>query len=360
MSKRRIFDIDFPENGAVPAGTDQTPDPKPETEMRRGPMASAINENAGALRERETAERAIREENDRLAHELVRLKKQGLIVDLIPVDDIRTVKLTRDRSTGRDPDLEELKVSIQAIGLSNAIQVELTDDGYELVQGFRRLSAYRALFAETGEERYAKIPAGLIAKGEAMEALYRRMVDENLVRRDISFAEMAQLALSYAKDPETSSATIEEAIAALYASANRQKRIYIRHFATMLEGIGSHVKFPESIPRALGLQLEKRISNESGAAATIRHALAAAMATTPEAEVDVLRAQAVKENVAKPAAPTPTSVAKTTFRHAVPAGTVRCAARNGKLELAMDRDFSNEDRVRLEAAITAFFKELDG
>ncbi|SPF81768.1 ParB/RepB/Spo0J family partition protein [Pseudoprimorskyibacter insulae] len=354
MKKRRVFDIDFPSD---------TPAPQPEadapTEARRGPMATAISENAGALRARTEAEQAIRDENDRLAHEHVRLKKQGLIVDLIPLDAIQVSKLTRDRSATRDPDLDELKDSIRAIGLSNPIRVEPVGDGYELVQGFRRLAAYRALFDETGDEAFARIPAGLVATGEALENLYRRMVDENLVRRDISFAEMAQLALNYAQDPETETDSVEGAVAILYASANRQKRSYIRHFATMLEQIGDSLKFPEAIPRALGLQLEKRLSHDRGAGAKIKASLAAISAETPDAELDVLRVYAAKGAGDKPAAIASTGAAKTTLRLNVPAGTVRCSARKGKVELMMDRDFSDVDRHRLEQAVSAFLAALD-
>lgn len=354
MKKRRVFDIDFPTDdpAPVPAGT-------PEAETRRGPMATAISENASALQQRSQAEAAIREENDRLAHEHVRLKKQGLITDLIPLDEIHVSKLTRDRSVARDPDLDELKDSIRAIGLSNPIRVEPVDGGYELVQGFRRLSAFRALLEETGDEVFAKIPAGLVATGEALENLYRRMVDENLVRRDISFAEMAQLALGYAQDEATDCNTVEDAVTKLYASAGRQKRSYIRHFATLLSEVGSHLKFPESIPRALGLQLVKRVSSEPGASAKIRSALAAGMATTPDKEIEILRAQATKGDSEKPAKEPSQGAAKTTLRLTVPAGTVRCAARNGKVELAMERDFSDVDRHRLEHAVAAFFAALD-
>ncbi|MFX0543293.1 ParB N-terminal domain-containing protein [Roseovarius sp. S4756] len=359
MSKRKGFDIDFPGGeDTVPAGTDR-PDAPP---ARRGPMASAITENAEALRTRQEAEAAIRAENDRLAHELVRLKGQGLIVDLIDIGAITTTKLNRDRSATRDPELDELKASIRAIGLSNPIRVEADGKGWQLVQGFRRLSAYRELYDETGDDRYARIPAGILAHGESIEGLYRRMVDENLVRRDISFAEMAALALRYARDDATEAEDVEQAVAVLYASANRQKRVYIRHFATVLETIGSRLKFPEAIPRALGLELEKRISGEDGAAARIRAALGAGQASTPEAELEILRAQAA----AKPSEPSkPQSragapdAAKTSFRCTVPAGTVRCAARNGRVELICDRDFSTDDQQRLQAAVAAFFAELD-
>ena len=60
--KRRVFDIEFPSDPIevetpVPVGTDE-PEPR---EARRGPMASAIQENASALRERQAAEAAIRQ-----------------------------------------------------------------------------------------------------------------------------------------------------------------------------------------------------------------------------------------------------------------------------------------------------------
>jgi ParB family chromosome partitioning protein len=387
MSKRRVFDINFPTDppaspapsqSAAPApdasktGASKADASKPEVasvaEARRGPMATAISENAEALKARAVAEQNIRAENDRLAHEFVRLKKLGLVVDRIPLDQISTSKLVRDRAISRDPDLEELKSSIRSIGLSNPIRVEEAADGaYQLVQGFRRLSAYRALFEETGESDFASIPAGLIARGETLQGLYRRMVDENLVRRDISFAEMAQLALSYAQDPETGCDLVEEAVGHLYASAGRQKRSYIRHFAELLEMIGDELRFAEAIPRALGLDLKKKLAEDDSLAAALVQTLHREAAQTAEGELLILRgflsggtdagAAAVpgggSESQAKP------GVAKTTLRCAVPSGTVRCQARDGRVELAMDRDFSVIDRYRLETAITAFFAALE-
>ncbi len=396
MSKRRVFDINFPADPpaspapsapAIPAAASSPEAAKSEgaksemgkpgmgkpegasvAEARRGPMATAISENAEALKARAVAEQNIRAENDRLAHEFVRLKKLGLVVDRIPLDQIATSKLVRDRALSRDPELEELKSSIRSIGLSNPIRVEESADGaYQLVQGFRRLSAYRALFEETGESDFASIPAGLIAKGETLQGLYRRMVDENLVRRDISFAEMAQLALSYAQDPETGCDLVEEAVGHLYASAGRQKRSYIRHFAEMLEMIGDELRFAEAIPRALGLDLKKKLSEDDSLAAVLVQALQRGAAQTAEAELLILRgflsgptgagASATQSEIA--AGQAKAGLAKTTLRCAVPSGTVRCQARDGRIELAMERDFSVIDRYRLETAITAFFAALE-
>ncbi|QDY70731.1 ParB/RepB/Spo0J family partition protein [Qingshengfaniella alkalisoli] len=353
MSKRRVFDIDFPDEEPAPE------QPSAEPVGRRGPMASAIGENADALRERQQAEAAIREENDRLAHEHVRLKKAGLVTDLIPIDAIRAEKLARDRKPGRDEELEELKLSIREVGLSNPIRVEQDGDTYELVQGYRRLTAYRELFEETGEEIYATIPAGLTAKGETLETLYRRMVDENMVRKDISFAEMAELARAYVQDPDTATDDIDDAVKALFGSAGRQKRSYIKHFVTLLDAIGSHLKFAPQIPRALGLQLAKRLSEEDGLAPQIRHRLTASFVSTAEGELEVLKGFATPSKPGKQAAAPSKPTAKTTFRQTVPAGTVRCAASDGRVELRMKRDFSEVDRQRMEAAVAAFFRELD-
>lgn len=360
MSKRRVFDIEFPD--VDPPEPIASESPVPAADPRRGPMASAIAENADALRERETLEARIRAENDHLAHEHVRLKKAGLITDLIPIESIKTSKLTRDRRAGRDDELDELKESIRAVGLSNPIRVEALGQGsYELIQGYRRLAAFRELFEETADPAYANIPAGLTARGEELELLYRRMVDENLVRRDISFAEMAQLVRAYADDPETEAADLDAALTALFGSVSRQKRSYIKHFVTVLDAFGPRLKFPEAIPRALGLQLEKRISHERGAAARMAAALTAAMAATPEAELEVLRDLSVPPREPRVVSPKQAAraAAKTTFRQNVRGGSVRCAAAEGRVELRMNRDFSNMDRHRLEAAVAAFFQALE-
>lgn len=354
MSKRRIFDIDFPtEEPAQPAA------PKADA-PRRGPMASAISENADALRERQAAEEVIREENFALAKEHVRMKEQGLLVDLLPLDQIHVGKLTRDRRDGRDSELQELKESIQAIGLSNPIRVEQTEDGFELIQGFRRLSAFRELLAETGDvEAFGKIPAGLVARGESLENLYRRMVDENLVRSDISFAEMAELARNYAADPGTEAVDIEAAVAVLYGSAGRQKRAYIRNFASLLDRIGSYLNYPEAIPRALGLSLQKLVERTPGAAARIHAALQDAPERSAEKELEILRDALGNAPQRPKKKPVRAGGAKTTFRISHPEGVVKCTASDGRLEVIAARDFSAQDRTQLEAAVEAFLKVLD-
>lgn len=368
--KRGVFDIDFElENDAeekgFPAGNPAGPESNPyhvqghplqnSGVARRGPMASAISETAEAHTERTSTEASIRAENDALAHEHVRLKKLGLITDLLRIDDIAMSKLTRDRRPGADPELEELKASIRSVGLSNPIRVEQTEDGYELIQGFRRLSAFRELAEETGDPRYRKIPAAMVPRGEPLAELYRKMVDENLVRKDISFGEMAQLALSYAADEGIAAG---EAVSTLYASARKQKRSYIRQFARLLEAAQGHILFAEAIPRALGLELDKMLESDPQKPTQLIEALRAAPGRDADAEQRILRG--FLNEASKPAVkPAVQSRAKTSLRLPRAEGEARVLASDGKVELRLDRDFSGVSRARLQHAIEAFLNTLD-
>ena len=357
--KRRMFDVDLPDDAPLPEDLET----KSALPPRRGPMATAIGENAEALRRRSEVEAEIRAENDALAHEFVRLKKLGLIVDMIPHEKVRTTKLVRDRMRTADLDLGDLKASIRAVGLSNPIRV-VPDGagGYELVQGLRRLSAWRELQAETGDAAYALIPAGLMAAGETMETLYRRMVDENLIRKDVSFAEMANLARAYAEDGVEDCADLDEAVNRLYASASPQKRSYIRRFAFLMRVLDKVLEHPMAIPRSLGLTLADRIEGNPDALRGLVGALRDVPRRSEEEEIAILR-----RFVAGQTAPLPEKMRgapKGSSRRgrvslSVPVGPgVRCTATQGKMELRAEMDFSTLDRARLEAEIEAFFRVL--
>lgn len=364
--KRRMFDIDLPTDAAprAPGATRDLPDGYETKSMvppRRGPMATAIGETGDALRYRRAVEADIRAENDALAHEFVRLKKAGLIVDLIDIDLIDARKLTRDRSRAGDLDLGDLKASLRDIGLSNPIRVEPGQGGrYELVQGMRRLTAYRELLAETGDARWAAIPAGLLAAGEGEASLYRRMVDENLVRKGISFAEMAALAIAYADDHVEGCADTDEAVNRLYASTAPQKRTYIRKFAMLLRRIGKVIAHPEAIPRALGLRLAEMVEGDMAAMAALSERLRAAPNRDVEGELAILRDFA--EGRARPGAGgrSGSFARRGRVNLSVPVGQgVRCTAGDGKMELRAKMDFAAIERERLERAVEAFFAVLD-
>ncbi len=362
--KRRMFDIDVP-----PSEGFATEEPPARAPARRGPMASAISENVDSVKEREEATRSILKENEDLAREFVRLKKAGLVVDRIPLEKIVTEALVRDRKPGIDDDLDELKLSIREVGLSNPIRVEARADGmYELIQGMRRLQAFKALREETGEDRFESIPAGIDSKSGKTEDSYRRMVDENLIRKDISFAEMANLARAYAADPANGCPEVDDAVAVLFKSASYTKRSYIRSFAALLTRLGDHLAHPFDIPRNVGVDLKRRLENDPGLTAVLAGALAEEPQRSAAREVDILRRFAGGDDGA-PILPTGKTgsastvkprKAKTTFQVSRGGGVAKCNASLGRLELRYDRDFSTIDRRDLERAVAAFLDVLDG
>ena len=367
--KRRMFDIEMPEDdapaSAPPPEAETFPAGKVEPERRRGPMAAAIRETGDSARERQEVEARIRAENDALAHEHMRLKRLGLVVDLIPLDHVDTTKLVRDRQPGEDPELDELKESIRSLGLSNPIRVEEAANGrFELVQGYRRLSAYCALLDETGDAgRWGRIPAAIWVAGESLDSLYRRMVDENLVRKDISFAEMAQLALDYAADPNVAETDPDRAVAELFKSAGYQKRSYIRSFIRLVDRLGPVLKHKSEIPRSLGIALAARVEAVEKLVPAIVAELKDWDSRTSADELAVLRrfageggeTAAAKSKVTQPTV----GKAKTSFQIERPEGRARCTASAGRLEVKLDRDFSTVDRRKLEQAVRKLLDTLD-
>jgi hypothetical protein len=82
----------------------------------------------------------------------------------IPLAEIDAAALTRDR-TGLDPEPRaELQLSLATSGLRQPIEVfPLAEPSgphrYGLLSGYRRLLAFRSLHAETGQDRWAAVPA---------------------------------------------------------------------------------------------------------------------------------------------------------------------------------------------------------
>ena len=356
--KRRMFDIDMPAMEEIPVG--KVPDKV--LEKRRGPMAAAISENANALRDQQSTEDAIRVENDRLAHELVRLRSEGYITEQIALSDVVTERLKRDRKPGPDPELDELKTSIRDVGLSNPIRVERRSDGrFDLIQGMRRLSAFRALLEETGSDRYATIPAGVSDAAE-LDDSYRRMVDENLVRKDISFAEMGALARGYAEDPANDCADVDKAVSILFKSASYTKRSYIRAFASLLTMLEKVIMHPNDIPRNVGVELKRKLDGDPGLIRQVSTALMAEPDRNSAQEISILRGFLSAENTILPK-PKVNSLdkprrAKTTFQVTGRAGIAKCSASNGRIDLRYDLDFTRVDRAKLEHAVAMLIDGL--
>lgn len=266
-----------------PVRSDDAPVSPESQKTRLGPMASAVRDagraNAAFGGHLGVDELATLE----LAVEMKALRDAEVDLRMLDLDQIEETHLQRDRAD-IDPDaLEELKTSIRDQGLALPIRVDLLEDGrYGLNQGRRRLLAVRALYAETGDGRYAQIPA-LVDKASERESAYRRMVDENLIREDVSLAELAGLAISYAAEVWIAP---DEAVDRLFASANRNRRWTIGAFVKLLEALGDSLRYPKAVSRDLGRKLAREI--EAGRTDAIRSALDAAPDRSPEDEIAIL------------------------------------------------------------------------
>ena len=70
----------------------------------------------------------------------------------------KTVDISEIRFTEKDPG--DLTASIRIRGIAIPVQVNVTEDGYECVDGSRRLSACAALIGE--DERFRRIPVMIL------------------------------------------------------------------------------------------------------------------------------------------------------------------------------------------------------
>lgn len=382
------------------------PAPAPAPGSGPGPMAAAIAETATSLERRQRAEAAIRAENDAIAHEHVRLERLGLIVRPVPLWRIRTGKLIRDRDSDEDSGLDELMTSIRETGLSNPIRLERvvaadeegdgdgdggggtageSGESYELIQGWRRLNAFRRLMEETGDmERWGAIPALISEPGETLIMLYRRMVDENLMRRDVSLLEQARLALDFARDPRSGVESAEVAVGVLYESLQPQRRSYIRGFLPLAEQLGDVICHPGAIARDAGLEIAAALQADPALAAAIRARLRQMLPRSPGDEAALLRQMAAaarkeafredtpRENIPRGNAPRENTrhEGRRRLRFSLgpegdpegdPAGDpgasrIRSPAQvtiaPGLIEIRLDADFTGHDRARLARAVS--------
>jgi ParB family chromosome partitioning protein len=178
-------------------------------------------------------------------------------IHLIPLAEIDESALARDRTAHDAAALDELALSIAASGLRMPIEIFALSEPhgprrYALISGYRRLSAFRALHAHWGLEKFAAIPAFLRAPRSA-EEVYVQMVEENAIRADLSPWEQALAPVRAARAGAW--AGTDAALDALYANLSRFKRARLRAIAHLAEELDGHLAAPESLSERQLLRL---------------------------------------------------------------------------------------------------------
>lgn len=330
-----------------------------DVRRRSGPMGAAGREVGESVASSTEAQIEARRRNASDAREYREAREAGRVLSVLPLDDVRTDGLPRDRldldGVAAAEEMEELKASIRARGQREPIEVYVDDGGrYQLKKGWRRLTALRVLLQETGDQRFAKVVARIGPAGDDRVSLYVDMVEENAVRQDLSFAEMAAVAIKAAEDPTTGLADVDEAVARLYASLQKTKRSYIRQFALLLQAVGDVLLWPKAISRDLGVEAARAVKARPELAASLCERLASA-ATAEEQNAALAWFVSSRDTQAEPVTPEPTKGRrKYEFHHA----SVKVTAREGECRIKGDTDFASIPRARLEAAVAAFLAKL--
>jgi ParB family chromosome partitioning protein len=316
-----------------------------------GPMSVAVRESAASAQEASDALVENRRQNAVEAREYRAAREAGRVILSLGLEQVSTEALPRDRMDLADvaasEAMEELKASIRERGQREPIEVFATASGWELKAGWRRLTALRQLREETGDPRFDQVLARVTSGGEDRAGLYLDMVEENVIRQDLSFAEMAHIAIELARDPAAGVASVEDAVGRLYRALHKVKRSYIRSFVSLLEKV--ELPFPRTVSRDLGVDVARRLGAASVAeVAALRTRLA--RVTREEEQGDVLRA--FLKPVVEKADKGPDQ--KFEFR----VGEAKVTARNGEIRIKAAMDFTGVDRSDLDRAVAAFLAAL--
>jgi ParB family chromosome partitioning protein len=347
MSKGNKFGFEALEIGSTPS----------RRERSVGPMGAAVREAAENLAETTELKVEQRRKNAEDAKAFRTAQEKGRVLVDLNLSEVLTSDLPRDRlaldEVAQSDEMEELKASIRERGQKEPIEVYIDNEGaYQLKKGWRRCSALKQLLKETGDQRFAVVLARVEAGTEERISRYVDMVEENVVRQDLTFAEMAQLAITAAMDDEISENDAEVMVGRLYGSLHKMKRSYIRSFVHLLLVLGESLKWPKAVSRNLGVDvsralkagrvsdsLQEELSRSSGAEKQNRILLA--FITAPEKDADKKKGR---------------NASRAKFEFQV--GSLKVTARHGECRIVGEDDFAAMPQAALKRAVKAFEEEL--
>jgi ParB family chromosome partitioning protein len=199
----------------------------------------------------------------------------------IPLADIDSHALPRDRDSLDAAELSELTLSIAAHGLRMPIEVfpGTGPQPYGLLSGFRRLHAHRELGLAT-------IPAFIRQPADIPTAL-AAMIEENEIRADITPWERARIVLTAIEHGHFD--TIDQALPRLYPTYDKTRRSRLRAVTEVVAHFGDHAL---TDPRSLSQQKLTRLATalRAGRGETMRVALRESSDTSPATQWSLLQA----------------------------------------------------------------------
>lgn len=212
---------------------------------------------------------------EELSETLRRARAEGRMITPIPLSQIDEAYLVRDRVAVDGEDMEALKTSLQARGQQTPIEVvDIGNDRYGLISGWRRLQALRANGADTAN-------AIITAPREAPDA-YIAMIEENEIRVGLSYFERARIVVKSVDAGVFESH--KSALQSLFSTASRAKRSKVKSFIPVVLALGDHLRFPADLGERFGLQLSKALLSDPYAPRRMSSALAARPAQNAEEE----------------------------------------------------------------------------
>ncbi|MEM7747279.1 MAG: ParB N-terminal domain-containing protein [Pseudomonadota bacterium] len=349
MSNKNKFGFEPLEAKSVPSRRERAP----------GPMGTAVRETAVNLQETTEAKVEQRRRNSDDAKAFRQAQAEGRVLVELPLTDISTDDLPRDRMqldvVAMSDEMEELKASIRERGQKEPIEVYIGHDGrYQLKKGWRRLTALSQLLSETGEAAFAKIVARVETGQGDRISRYVDMVEENVVREDLSFAEMAQVAITAAQDSGIDEADPSELVSRLYGALHKTKRSYIRSFVFLLVTLGDDLRWPRDVPRNLGVDVARALKSTE-LADDLSELLSACGSAEDQNAVLAAFLRSLKGSTERQIGKSEPKQ-KSEFY----VGDTKVTARNGECRLVSSHDFANMPKGRLEKAVRAFEVALEG
>lgn len=322
-----------------------------------GPMSAAVRETAESVQESTEAKIEARRQNAEDARAFRTAVDEGRVLSRLELEQVHTDDLPRDRlnldAVARSDEMDELKASILVHGQKEPIEVYRDVAGsLQLKKGWRRLTALTALLEETGDERFSTVLAR-VDLDENVDRLrhYVDMVEENILREDLTFAEMAHVAIEAAADRGIEGSAAEDLVTPLYSSLHKTKRSYVRAFVTLMQLLGDDLRFPKAVSRDLGVKLVRELKAGTIDVGLLKSDLRACLDV--EAQMTVLQS-AMFRNVES----APSKRSDTRQKYEFHVGTAKVTARKGEFRIKDSTDFTDIPRERLEKAVAAFRRAL--